>query len=406
VDLEGAYLRNVVDEGLSAERRLAAALLALRACFFSTNHEGAALAAEQALLLLDAAGSGLDLEAVVREWDSLDDASFATPALELDRSSLGDAETLRALLCRQLGVVHAYCDEPEAALAAFARGLECRLPPERRAQLRMFRGLTLIKGLGNLPQGRAELEDGLKALEGGSGPERSFQEGWLRNVYARAFFEENDLGEALEQEERAMECVNGLHDPLATHLKINLLSSVSVVLEQAGRLSEAIDTWRRFEKVSASWGAGFSKRYLYRLAGLQRVAGDRTAGVRDYGEAYARAWSQGDAFHCQAIAGELGRLHLDGGDRTEAEGWFRRAVEGAWAIGDPLRLAESLAGLTLATGSGGWTESLRLACESTTHLAEAQGFLALLKAGNPAAIQGALPAPRTWLNRPFELVTL
>jgi tetratricopeptide (TPR) repeat protein len=406
VDLEGRYLQETVDEHQGAERRIAAAILAIRACFFTTNYEGAMLAAEHGLALLEQLGPALDTAAVVRAWDELEHTGFVTPAIEVDRSSIGGADELRALFHRQIGVVQVYTGQHDESLASFARGLECTLPPERQAQLRMFRALTMIKRLGNLDRARAEAEAGLKVLEGNGGPQSALHEAWLRNVYALICFQEKQLDQAMHQEKLAMKCVGDLHDPSATHLKINLISNLSVVQETRKQYADAIATWRRFEKISANWGVNFFKHHAYRLAALQLLAGERAAAVQGFGQAYASAEALGDPFHLQVIAAELGRVYLDAGERAEAETWFRRAAESARAIGDPLRLAESLAGISVAVGGTDWAEAKRLAGESTTYVAEAAKLSQALASGDPAAVQAVLPRPRTKLNRPFDLVNL
>lgn len=404
VDDEGVYLHAVADSA-GAERSLAAAILAIRACFFSSNYEGAMFAAGLGLELLDALGPKLDEAAVAKAWTELDSTRLVTPAIEVDRSSLGDADELRALLHRQIGVVHVFTGEHEAALEAFHRGLEMKLTPERRGQLRMFRALTLIKRLGNLDRARAEIEDGLQGMRGRNGHETQLHEGWLRNVYALTYFQEKALAPALEQERLAMKCVGSLHDPSATHLKINLISNVSVLHEAAKQFSEAISTWRRFEKISANWGQNFFKHHSYRLAGLFMLAGDHGEAVKGYSQAYESAESLGDPFHRQWIAAELGRLFSDQGNPEESRRWFERAVEGARAIGDPLRLAESLAGLSLTGGNADLSEARRLAGETTTWPDQGQRLAGALAQG-PEAFKALLPKPRTKLNRPFDLVNL
>jgi tetratricopeptide (TPR) repeat protein len=270
----------------------------------------------------------------------------------------------------------------------------------------MFRSLTLIKRLGNLDKARAEIEDGLKGLEGRESPQRFLHEAWLRNVYALTYFQDKQLDQALIQEKLAMKCVGELHDPSATHLKINLISNLSVIQETRKQFADAIVTWRRFEKISASWGENFFKHHAYRLAALQLLGGDKASAVQGFSQAYSSAESLGDAFHRQVISAELGRVLLDEGDRAGAETWFRRAEEGAREIGDPLRLAESLAGQAVATGSSDWTEARRLVGESTTYPTEAGRLSQALASGDPTKVQSVLPRPRTKLNRPFDLVNL
>lgn len=406
LDLEGRYLHGVVDEGQPLERRIASAILAVRACFFSSNYEGALLAAGHGLRLLDAAGGAFDAGKVESAWAELDAPEHTTPAIEVDASSLGDAEELRALFHRSIGVVHVYTGEHDEALASFERGLGCAISPERLGHLRMFRALTRIKRLGQVPAAREEIHAGLAALAGREGDGRRLHEGWLRNVLALTYFQEKQLAQALAEEKVAMRCVRDLHDPSATHLKINLISNVSVLQEVAKQLEDAITTWRRYERISSNWGTNFLKHHRYRLGGLQLLAGSRDEAVVSYVEAYTSAETLGDSYHQQAIAAELGRLHLDEGRREEAEVWFRRAVDAAREVGEPLKLAESLAGHALATGQTDFSEALRMTEAASTYPAEARKLAGALTGGEADAIRVLLPRPRTKLNRPFDLVNL
>ncbi|MCY1079512.1 hypothetical protein [Archangium lansingense] len=404
VDLEGRYLGAVVDEELPLEHRIAAAVLAIRSCFFTTNYEGAMLAAERGLALLDAAGAGLSPGRVAEGWDMLD-TGFSTPAIEIDKSSLGDAEELRVLFERGIGVVHVFTGQHDEALEAFGRGLERRAPPERLAHMRMFRALTRTKRLAQLPDARAEVEAGIALMEGIDTPLRKLHEAWLRNVYALTYFLEKKLPQAQEQEKLAMRCVGDLHDASATHLKINLISNASYLQETARNFTESIAIWRRFEKISANWGANFAKHHRYRLAALQMANGEREAAVASYTEAFQCAGELGDPLHQQVIAADLGLHLLDTQPATAAQ-WFSRAAEQARVIGDPLRAAQSLAGQALAEGSRDWTEALRCAQASTTTPAETEPLVQALSKGDAEAVRKAMPRPRSKLNRPFDAVNL
>ena len=405
VDLEGRYLQLAVDGTQAREVRVAAAILAIRGCFFTTNYEGALLAAEQGLALLEAGPDATLPARVAKAWDTLD-TGFTTPAIEIDQGSLGDVEQLRALFFRCMGVVHVFTGSHDAAMEAFARGLECRVPPELVARLHMFRALTLTKRFGQLPNARAEVEAGVAALARCTSPDRALQEGWLRNVCALTWFQERKLDKALVEEKLAMRCVGDLHDASATHLKINLISNASYLQETARQYGDSIATWRRFEGISAKWGANFAKHHRYRLAGLELAAGQRDAAVAHFTEAYANADELGDSFHRQVIAAELGRLFLDEQQHATAVEWFARAEEHARAVGDPLKTAESLAGLTLAGGRTDWTEALRCVQASTTWPKETEALRGALERGDAQAVQAALPRARTKLNRPFDPVNL
>lgn len=405
VDLEGRYLKLVVDASESRESRVAASILAVRQCFFTTNYEGAMLAAEQGLALLDGDPDSQLASRVAQAWDVLD-TGFSTPAIEIDKSSLGDVDELKALLHRSMGVVHVFTGAHDAAMESFGRGLECRIPPELVARLHMFRALTLTKRFGQLPNARVEVEAGVAALAKSTAPDRALQEGWLRNVCALTWFQERKLDKALVEEKLAMRCVGDLHDASATHLKINLISNASYLQESARQFSDAIATWRRFESISAKWGVNFSKHHCYRLAGLEFASGARAEAVEHFTQAYASAEALKDSFHRQVIAAELGRMFLDDGKMDSAVDWFARAEQHAREIGEPLKAAESLAGLSLAAGRSDWSEALRCARASSTWPKETQALVDALGRGDAAAVQALLPRPRTKLNRPFDSVSL
>ncbi|QDE98372.1 hypothetical protein BHS05_22400 [Myxococcus xanthus] len=405
VDLEGRYLQVAVDAAQAPETRVAAAILAIRSCFFTTNYEGAMLAAEQGLAVLEANADVALASRVVQAWETLD-TGFATPAIEIDRASLGDVEELKALFARSMGVVHVYTGAHDAAMEAFGRGLACRIPPELVARLHMFRALTLTKRFGQLPNARTEVAAGLAALERSTSPDRALQEGWLRNVCALTWFQERKLDKALVEEKQAMRCVGDLHDASATHLKINLISNASYLQETARQFGDAISTWRRFEKISESWGVNFAKHHRYRLAGLELAAGERDAAVAHFTEAFTNADALGDSFHRQVIAAELGRLFLDEQQPAVAVDWFARAEEHARAIGDPLKTAESLAGQAVAAGRTDWSEAVRCAGVSTTWPKQTESLKAALAQGDTKAVHEVLPRARTKLNRPFDPVNL
>lgn len=405
VDLEARYISAALNSSASPEHRLAASILAIRNAFFTTNYEIAMLAAEQGLQLLDRLGVGLDVQAVQRAWDELD-TGLATAAIEIDRSSLGTAAELRALLWRCVGVVRSFVGDNDAAMAAFGEGLSCDIPPESRGHLHMFRALSLIKRMGRLSEARHEAETGIAFVAGRGTDESALQEAWLRNVLALIWFQEKKLDSATREEMRAIECLSNLHTASATHLKINLITNLSSIQESAGRFHDAITSWRKFERMIDRWNNNFYKHHRYRLAGLQRLAGAASDAERYYTEAYENALKLEDAFHCQVIAADLAQHFRARGDRATAEHWYERALADARSIGDPLRVAEQLAGIELSRGTHDFAKAIQFASHSSTFAREGERLISAMRGGDPSAVSAALPKIRTKLNRPFDIVNL
>ena len=187
--------------------------------------------------------------------------------------------------------------------------------------------------------------------------------------------------------------------------KINLISNVSVVQESAKRYEDALTTWRRYEAISEKWGENFSKHYRYRLAGLEHLAGQREAAVRDYESAYASATRLQDSFHCQFIAAGLGQLHLESDPNTSGE-WFVKALGHAGEMGEPLKLAQSQLGVALAGASTDFGPVLTSLEADSTWPKEVGQLRSVLEVGDVSGIAGSLPRPKSKLNRPFDAVNL
>ena len=404
VDLEEARLAIVLDPHAEAERRLAAAVLCVRSAFFSTSYEAALLACEVGLDLISRTGPGVSEDKVREHFAALDEG-YNTPAAEIDASVLGGHECIASFLWRSIGVVRSFAGDFDGALEAFSRSVEFDVPPVMQASNHMYRGLMLAKRLGNTGEARKELLGAIASIEHMTDDVAMLEQGWLRNVTGLSFFAEKKLTEALEQEKLGMKCVGKLHDMKSTHLKINLISNVSVLLESAKQHDDAFKTWSRFAEISTRWDDNFHKHHKYRAAGLRLGAGDVTSAVTGYEEAFACAEKLRDTFHKQVISAELGRLWLDQGKAEVAASWFERAVEAAEVNGDPFRIAESRIGLAAST-RGDLSGSASLALETTTYSTEAAKLLAAANTGDADRARQVLPKPKSKLNRPFDVVNL
>jgi tetratricopeptide (TPR) repeat protein len=402
-DFESTCLQHVVGNEEPA-LRIAAAILAIRSCFYSTNYEGALLAISSALDIVDNQPTAFTIPAVQRSFSALDNKNMA-PAIEIDESNLESLAEIKALLWKSVGVVRALVGDQVASIDAFNKALEGNSSPETRAQLHMYLGLIHVKKLHKSDEALALLRRGLSLLEGRTNARAIREEGWIRNVIGLAFFQQRNLAAALAEEKRAASVVGKLHDPQATHLKINLISNISVLHESARRYADAIQIWQKFAAISSDWNTSFWKHHTYRLAGLYLAEGEQEQALQKYSEAYTRATVLYDYYHSQIIAAELGQFFLKGGQNDQAEEWFRRAREHAKTIGDPFRLGESVIGESLSHG-GDPGPGIELAQLSTTYTSDAQKLLQASDTADRATLVALLPKLRTKLNRPFDIVNL
>jgi tetratricopeptide (TPR) repeat protein len=402
-DFEHSCLQHVVSKEEPA-LRIAAAILAIRSCFYSTNYEGALLAISNALQQIEQHPADFTVQAVRRYFSELDNKNIA-PAIEIDESCLESVAEIKALLWKSIGVVHSLAGDHVTAIDAFNKALSCHPSPEASAQLHMYLGLIHVKKLHKPEEAIALLNRGLSFLDGRTDTRAIREEGWIRNVIALAFFQQQDLVKALAEEKRATSVVGQLRDPQATHLKINLISNMSVLYESAQRYTDAIQIWQRFAAISSSWNTSFWKHHTYRLAGLYLAVGEQEQALQNYREAYTRAKELDDYYHCQVIAAELGQFFLKGGQKDQAAEWFHCACEHAETMGDPFRLGESMVGEALSQ-DGDPGSGIRIAQLTTTYTGGAQKLLQTSDTADRAALVAVLPKLRTKLNRPFDVVNL
>ena len=408
--LEGLYLTQAVEPSGSIEYRLAAALLAIRACFFSTNHEGAMLAAETGLALLDVAGHRIDEPALISAWEALDDPRFDVPMLELDRSNLGGVAHLRALFLLHIGMVHVFTGFARDGRDVFGRALDGAIAPEFAADLRLYRALVTTKMLGDIDWAQAEVARGIAVLNGRPRQTAATHEAWLRNLEALTYFQQNDLEAAQRAEELSLECIDRVTGPSATHLKTNLVSNFSVLYEAKGDLSMATKIWQSFAALNAKLGSDAAdKVFLNRLGALQREAGAIDAALESYKGAFHKAETTGDIFHAETIAGAIARVLLDrggAGNRQQAAHWYELAAARARACGDCLQWAKNLAGNTIAENGADFSKARDALTRDVTYDAQTPVFDFALATGDAQVVVRDLPRGKSKLSRPFTLVNL
>ncbi|MFD7368773.1 hypothetical protein ACFV4I_21135 [Nocardiopsis alba] len=386
----------------SAEDRLVAALAYSRSAFFSGNWEGMATVARAALPLT----RGLSDGSVHGMLDAAR-SDEQSEAIEFEPTELSSAADLRAFLHKVLGIQASFRGRQDDAVRHFARMRADgdRLSPESLAQSHLYVALVETKRLGRLEDAAAELESGLALLEAESATRDSIrrERGWLNNLRALVYFRQKRFRSAFTHEQRALECINGLNDASSIHLRINLLSNVSVLQEKAGQVENAVRTWERFRSASGSENTSFRKHHSYRAGGLSLLAGRTAAGIAELGTSLEGALSHRDDFHEYEIRVELGSLVARDGNADTAHRHFTLAREAGLRLGDPLRTAVAEAGAAAVLGAGVPAGVHDLLASSVTGPGRARDLAEGFRKG-PREVLESLPLPRTKLNRPFDTV--
>jgi hypothetical protein len=381
----------------SASDRIAAAVAYCRAAFYEGNWEGMAIVAAACLPL---AGS-LTAAQVAALGDTAD--TDRVHAIEFEPALMRHPGDVRAHLLKVLGIQATFRGEQGRAIDYFRamRDADGPLSPEATAQSHLYTALTLTKRQRQLDAAVGELDAGFAAVAPtpDEAPSVRRERGWLHNLRGLVFYREHDALAAFNQEKLALACLEGLLDDSSVHLRVNLVSNISVLQESAGRVPQSLRTWERFSNTGFQADTKFVKHHRYRAGGLLLKIGDRDAATAALHESLASCVNLADDFHECEIATELGTLALDG-DRASATRHFDQAHTAATRLGDPYRMARAAAGGALARGDRPEPAQASLALRSTTHT-EMAAALARVVTGD---VRAALPMPRTKLNRPFDLV--
>jgi hypothetical protein len=392
-------------EAKSPEDAVGAAIGLMRASFFSTNHETGVLAANRMLAELERYPD-IDVDRVRSTVVNMDLGSDPG-SIGVDAAAVIDKDSLHSLADRYLGMVHVFVMDYSTALRhlgdASARG-----PEVVRARSRLLRALLLIKRIGNVPAGFAEVAEGLAGLADDRSEAAAVEAAWLHNVKALGHVQLGELNAAMAEERVAIRIIGKLTTTDATHLKVNLVSNISVLKEYARQPVAAVDAWRRFSRRSTEWGDTFFKHHSYREGGLLVRSGAVDEALPLLACSYQLAQAAGDDFYRTHMSLERGRLLIDR-QPAEAARSFEEAKEHAAAVGDPYLLALATAGAGLAVGglsAATRREATSLAEASISYPKQRAELVAALTSGTDGELLATLPIPGTKLNRPFSTVRL
>ena len=387
--------------------RLAAALAYCRSAFFSANWEGMGLVARG---MLDVAATFPDARV-----DELVAASVAddgqAEAIEFEPAILRSTKDVVAFLWKAIGIQATFRGTQDDALHSFRamRTAGDGISPELYAQSCLYTALTLSKRFGRNDDAVRELTEGFAVV--GARPEEPAsvrrERGWLHNLRGLTHFAQRDLTAALAEEKSALECVRGLRDASSVHLRVNLLSNISVLQESAKMYEPALRTWERFSAASGADNPSFAKHHAYREAGLRLRLGDRAAALAGLARSVASAAELRDDFHECEISLEAGALCADEGRLARALAHFDTAREAAVRLGDPYRIALAMLGQVAcaAPSAAQLNEVGRMAARSITYPRQAAALADRIRTPGHD-LWASLPRVRTKLNRPFDLVNV
>ncbi|MDT0343614.1 hypothetical protein [Streptomyces litchfieldiae] len=386
----------------TAVDRLVAVIGYLRLAFKSANWEGAALAADGCLPLT----RGLSAGAVARIAGSL--TASGSQAFELEPETFRHPADIRAFLLKSLGIQATFRELHDDAVRLFRAMRDTRDPisPELVAQSHLYSALTLVKRRNAVAEAVKEVEQGLATLPEARGESDTLrrERGWLHNLRGLTHVVQRDLLAALRHEKAAWSCLEGLTDASSVHLRVNLISNISVLQERAGKHAQALRTWEKFAGSGFTDDAKFVKHHSYRAGGLTLAHGDREEGEALLRRSLARCDELADDFHTFEIAAELATLRLDRGDAPRASAYFDQAATAAGALGDPYRTALARVGGAVAAGRTPAPAVAELALRSASNARRAQDLAKRLRGGGADELRASLPTVRTKLNRPFDLV--
>jgi tetratricopeptide (TPR) repeat protein len=393
-----------LDPNVHPRERVAAALAYGRLSFYTGNWEGMAIVAGSCL----PAASRLTGDDVA--WLSGTDKTTGTGegnhAIEFEPALLRHRDDVRGFLLKLLGIQAAFRGRHDDAILYFRAitDTDGPLSPETRAQAHLYTALTLTKRKQQIGGAAAELEAGFAAVprQTGEPVSQRRERGWLHNLRGLTLFAERDMVAALKQEKAALDCIDGMSDASSVHLRVNLVSNISVLQESAGRIGQARATWERFRDTAFEQDAKFLKHHAYRAGGLRIRAGDEGGGAIELSESLRQCVRLADDFHECEIAIELGSLYLGGGDVAQAAEYFEQGASAAARLGDPYRMTLAQVGRAAAAGHApaDCVPGSAAAC-----LVQPERLSGLINGCHGGAdVQSLLPLPRTKLNRPFDLV--
>lgn len=395
------------------------ALFAIRHAVFNLNLEAVIMLGSAIVTALpDGAPTQLDGARLSAEQERLAAQEYSV-ALEFTLGRLDRARDVLTATWKAIALAHTFLEDHEVAIGCYERALAIADDPTMQAQLRMYLGLLTGKRLFDIAAAQDHLQEGLRAVDGATDPAALIERGWLMNVSALMAFQTKRHRDAMKLVRGAFDLMGPLTSGEAVHLKINVLSNISVLLEATGNVDQALEVWLQFARFPDGGSDVFAKHYFFREGGLRRKTGDLEGAMSCYEQSYDKALQIADPYHAEIAARSCGYVAHARAKYADAARWYGLSAELLECTGDYDPLPEVLLAAALSTLRDGRSDAARELVERAAAISErADGAgaatidVARSALGDPAGSDGeqwehdVIVAPSTKLNRPFTLISV
>ncbi|NUT52044.1 MAG: tetratricopeptide repeat protein [Saccharothrix sp.] len=337
---------------IDVERGCAQAVRAMGAATFTLNYEAVLQLAAHVVAAVTGQEEPFDEARFAAEWEAAAPEEYYA-AIEFAVRRPADVRDVLAVAWRAAGFANSCLDDHETSLACYRKALGLADTPIQRARARMYLGLITGKRLRRIAEAEEHLDRGIAEIDGRDDEEARLERCWLLNVRALMAFQQRDHRRAMLMVREAREVMRPLHSSEAIHLKINLISNISVLLEKTGKTDKAVALWQQFAAFLGPSNELFAKHYFFREGGLRLLAGRSEDALNSYRNSYEQCVRVDDPFHAAVVARAAGYVAHQLGRRDEAVEWYERVVRAGEACGDHESLAADRGTLAFLTRDAG-----------------------------------------------------
>lgn len=317
-----------------------------------------------------------------------------------------------------LGILYAYMGDFSIAIQAFKHAGQFVQEPVQAAENKFFLALLYTKRLNDSVTGRDSIAQALECMNDVQGELADIERAWLNNLCALTYVNEKNRRAAYDCCLQALKYIkNGHRSSDAIHIKINLISNITVLHEYGKEMNKAVNKWMFFERFIEASGPVFAMHYHYRKGGLQYRNRQVVDAIESLMDSYRLAVDLHSSFYQDVIARGLAGIYFMEEQYEQAARWYQLATDAKKTLlqEDDLpkvALGHALSLYKLGRGEEG-EKVLRDALLFQPAGDAAEKATEALSRWHDvpseeleALIQYAIEKPDTKLNRPFDLTNL